>query len=404
MAAEKTATRDRQEKEKRQSEVQRLLTQAKEAMEKKQYAQAVRALEEAHQLAPDDEAIKKALDEAKAALEKDTAEQKRLSDYKKHIEAAQAALEAQRFTDAVREALAAQQAVPNDGDAVLIQKAAENRLAALQDYEKRVAAHKDLVERAAAAATAKRYADAIALYRSAQRLFPDDKNTLKGLRAARHALAKGREEYGQLMEQADAALAANRLEEANRLYKRAAEVLPGDPAAVRGQEATAGALGNLRDRRDAYSRFMTQGVDALRAQRFLRAARAFREALRVMPLDPDAVLGLRDAEAGLVRGGGLQGEFLRAMQTAAAFLGQRPPQYADAIKAYTDALKILPDNPDALEGLHKAKYGQAMSNGQQALRDRHIQDAINAFEQALKEVPGDLNATAALRQARALKK
>jgi tetratricopeptide (TPR) repeat protein len=404
MAAEKTATHDRQAREKRQTDVQRLVNQAKEAMEKKQYAQAVRALEEARQLAPDDEAIKKALDEAKAALEKDTAEQKRMSEYKTHIEAAQAALEAQRFTDAVRAAVAAQQAVPNDGDAILIQKAAENRLAALQGHEKRVAAHKDLMDRAAAAVTAKRYADAVALYRSAQQLFPDDKNTLKELRKARLSLAKGREQYSQLMEQADAALALNHLVEANQLYKQAAEVLPGDPAALRGQEATAGVLGNLRDRQVAYDRFMIQGSNALRAQRFLQAARAFREALRVMPAAPDAVLGLREAEAGLVRGGGLQGEFVRAMQTGDAFLAQRPPQFADAIKAYNDALKILPDNPDTVAALHKAKYGQAMTNGRQALRDRHIQDAIDAFEQALKEMPGDVDATAALRQARALKK
>jgi tetratricopeptide (TPR) repeat protein len=404
MATQKTAERDREAKQKRQTELQRLLAQAKEAMAKKQYAQAVRGLEEARQLAPDDEAIKKALDEAKAALEKDTAEQKRLSEYKTHIESAQTALEAQRFTDAVREAVAAQQAIPNDGDAILIQKAAENRLAALQDHDKKVSAHKDLSQRAAAAMTAKRYADAVSLYLSAKRLFPDDKNTLHGLRAARLALAKGRQEYGQLMEQADAALAVNRLGEAHRLYKQAAEVLPGDPAAVRGMEATAGVLGDIAATRAAYSRSMTQGIDALRAQRFLAAARAFRDALRMMPGDPDAVQGLRDAEAGLVRGGGLQGDFVRAMQAGEAFLAQRPPQFADAIKSFTEALKILPENPDAQAALHKAKYAQAMSNGQQALRDRNIQEAIDAFEQALKEVPGDVNATAALRQARALKK
>jgi len=45
-----------------------------------------------------------------------------------------------------------------------------------------------------------------------------------------------------------------------------------------------------------------------------------------------------------------------------------------------------------------------MSTGRQALLANRYPDAIDAFDEALKEVPGDVEATAALRQARALKK
>jgi tetratricopeptide (TPR) repeat protein len=401
-AAANTAAREKEERDKRQAEVQRLTGQAKEAMSKKQYADAVRALEGARQLAPGDEAVNKALAEAQAALDKDAAEQKRLAEYKTHMDAARAALEAQRFTEAVREALAAQQAIPADGDAVLLQKEAENRLAALQNFEKRVAAHKDLVDRAAAAMASRHYADAVALYTTAQKLFPDDKNVQKALKAARVARVQAREEYDRLIALADIAARTNRLEEAHRLYKQAAETMPGEPAAERGLQATAGVIDNVRAGRAAYGRFMTQGIDALRAQRFLEASRAFREALRLLPGDPDATAGLRDAERALAQPGRIQVEFAKLMQTGADALRQR--QYADAIRAFSDAVQLAPDNADAAAGLHKAKYGQAMSKGQEALLARKIPEAIDAFKKALEEMPGDPAATAALRQARALDK
>jgi tetratricopeptide (TPR) repeat protein len=398
----RAAQRDREDKEKRHGEVQRLQGEAREAMARKQYAQAVRALEGARQLAPGEPAVNKALAEAQAALDKDAAEQKRLAEYRAHRDAAQAALDAQRYTDAVREALAAQQVIPADGDAVTIQRAAEARLAAVQDQEKRKSAHKDLVDRAATALQARHFADAVGMLSSALKLFPDDKTTQKALKAARMARAEAKETYDGLMAQADAAFQANRVAQANRLYQQASEVLPGEPAAQRGLQATNAVLDATLTGRAAYARFMTQGVDALKAQRFADAARAFREALRVVPGDPDAVQGLRDAEAGQGPAARKQNDFDRAMQAGAAAVRQR--QYADAIRAYGDALKLQPDNADAQAGLHKAKYGQAMANGQQALLARRIQDAIDAFEEALKEQPNDVAATAALRQARALKK
>jgi tetratricopeptide (TPR) repeat protein len=402
LAAEKTAAREKEEKDKRQADLQRLLAQAKEANAAKQYAQEVRFLDAARQLAPGDETVAKLLAQAQAVLDKDAAEKKRLSDYKTHMEAAQAALDAQRYADAVHEALAALQAVPADGDAVLLQKQAEDRLAALQNHEKRVAAHKELMQKGAAADVARRYSEAVAFYTSAQAIFPDDKATQKALKAARKARSQAKEEYDRLMVLADVARQANRLEEAHRLYKQAEEVMPGDAVAQRGMQATGNVLEDVRAGRAAYVRFMNQGINALNTQRFVDAVSAFQEALRLLPRDPDALKGLRDAQAALALPGRMQAEFGRAMEAGAAALGQR--QYADAIKAFGDALKLVPDSAEAQDGLRKAKYKQAMSNGQKALGAKTFQEAIDAFQEALKEMPGDAAATAGLRQARALKK
>jgi tetratricopeptide (TPR) repeat protein len=409
LAAEKAAARDKEEREKRQAEVLRLREAGKEALANKKYAEAVRALEGARLLAPDDEAVTKALAEAQAALEKDTAEKKKLTEYQKHMDGGKAALDAQHFEEAIKEFKAAGEVIPGDGDAFIGQKVADGQLAAVKDFEKRVAAHKDLMERGQAALQARRNAEAVSLLTQAQRLFPTDKPTLKALKAARLALAEGRQQYGERMEQADEAMQAQRFEEANRLYAKALEVVPNDPAAQRGQKAAADAIENIRAGRAAYVRFMLQGQQAMQTLRFLDAVRCFREALRLVPGDLNALRGLRDAEvmagpAALVPPMPATPEVsvTAILKAGTAALAER--KYADAVRAFTEVLQVAPDNAVAQAGLHQAKYGKAMADGQAGLLAGRAQAAINSFEAALKEMPGDAAATAGLRQARALKK
>jgi tetratricopeptide (TPR) repeat protein len=407
LATEKAAARDKEEQQKKQAEVVRLREAAKEALAKKKYAEAVRALEGARLLAPGDAAITQGLGEAQAALEKDAAEKKKLAEYQKHMDAAKAALGARQLEEAVREFRAALDLLPGDGDALAGLKAAENQLAAVKAQEKRVAAHKELMEKGQAAMQARRFSDAVASFTQAQKLFPADKPTVKALRAARLALAEGRQQYLDLMEQGDAAMQAQRWEEAHRLYTKALEVVPNDAAAQRGQQSAADVIQNIRAGREAYIRFMLQGQEALQTLRFVDAVRYFREALRLLPGDPNALRGLRSAEAALTQAGAAlpaliaQADLDAALKAGAAALAQR--QFTTASRTFAEILRLAPDNAAAQAGLRQAKYGLAMIEGQKALLAGRPQDAIKSFEAALKEVPGDVAALAGLRQARALK-
>ncbi len=205
------------------------------------------------------------------------------------------------------------------------------------------------------------------------------------------------------MEQGDAAMQAQRWEEAHRLYAKALEVVPNDAAAQRGQQSAADILQNIRAGRSAYIRFMVQGQEAMQTFRFLDAVRSFREAVRLLPGDPNALRGLRAAEAALAQAGpGVAAlpDLDGALKTGAAALAQR--QFTTASRTFAEILRIDPNNAAAQAGLHQAKYGLAMNEGQKALLAGRPQDAVKSFEAALKEMPGDPAATAALRQARAL--
>ena len=88
------------------------------------------------------------------------------------------------------------------------------------------------------------------------------------------------------------------------------------------------------------------------------------------------------------------------MKVAALAMSRRA--YNEAIAAYEAAMKIVPDDILASAGASKARYAKAMLEGQQALGLRKKNEAIQAFEAALAEKPGDPQANLGLRQARAI--
>jgi tetratricopeptide (TPR) repeat protein len=89
------------------------------------------------------------------------------------------------------------------------------------------------------------------------------------------------------------------------------------------------------------------------------------------------------------------------MQEAAAF--ERQQRYNEAIQAYQDALKIMPKDAKATEGMRKADFSLHFAEGQRLLTLRRFPEAAREFELALQRDPGNAAATAALKQARASK-
>jgi tetratricopeptide (TPR) repeat protein len=401
-----SATVSKEDADKRRADIARLVKEGRAAMEGKQFALAVRLFDSARQLAPADSEIIKALTEAQAAADADKDEKTKLAEYQTHMDAGRTALAAQRYPDAIREFQAALRLIPADVQAGLSLRLAEQRLnvlqAAAQDQQQRFAAFAALMERSANALRAKRYEDAVQAANEAVKLFPSDARAKQAQADARKALRVARAQYNQLLTDADAALQARRLDEAGRLYQQAAELFPEDDGAKNGLRQVRAALDTLRDAGAAYNRLMVTGAAAMRGRRFADAVLAYTEALRLVPGDPLAAQGLRDAQAGANRLARRGLALDRQLQAGAAALKQK--QYADAVRAFKAALDLDPDNPAALDGLRQARYADAMTEGWRALNAKRRQDAIRLFEDALKEKPGDPQATTALQQAKIVKR
>jgi len=399
-AALAARSRDKSEDDNRQTGFARFMEQGKQAMTAGQYAAAVRAFQQALQLLPADADAAQALSEAQTALAADEAQKQKLADYQNHMNAGQAAATAGRYADAVRHYLAALRVLPGDVAALQGQRLAERQLALLQDQDKQKAEYARLVDQAGTALRNQRFRDAIAGYTDALKLFKDDLAARRGLAEAQQGLKNLEADLLRQMALADAAMRSARYADALAAFRAAVQLAPANALAIKGLEDAQAALNNFQTAQAAYLQFMNQGAAALRTLRFADAVLAYTSALQLVPNDPGALQGLRDARAGLDQAVPNKGDFDRELQRGLADLGQK--RFGEAIRHFKLALKLRPESVQAAKGLRQARYGDAMADGRTALNARRFADAVHFFEEALVQLPGDPAATKALRQARTL--
>jgi tetratricopeptide (TPR) repeat protein len=399
-AALAARSRDKQQEDERRVGFTRFLEQGKEAMTAKEYAAAVRAFQQAVQIMPADDGVAKALTEAQTALATDQAQKQKLTDYQTHMAAGQAALAAGRYAEALRDYLAALRLMPGDAAALQGQRLAEGRLAALEDQEKTKAEFARLTDQAGTALRNQRFAEAIDGYNAALKLFKDDPAAARGLAEAQQGLNNLQAEFTRQLALGDAAMKTARYADAVLAFREAVRLNQANAVAAKALQDAQAALATIQTGQAAYLTLINQGAAALRTRRFADAVQAFTGALQLVPNDPDALQGLRDARAGLDRVALDQGDFDRELQRGRAELKQQ--HFKEAVRHFRHALRLRPEDPQAERGLRQARFGEAMADGRAALKARRYADAVRSFEEALRERPGDSTATAALRQARTL--
>jgi tetratricopeptide (TPR) repeat protein len=194
---------------------------------------------------------------------------------------------------------------------------------------------------------------------------------------ARGFLAKG--QYDAAM---GALLTARRLKKSDEVERLVAQVQEAQARAEAEKKATAAkaeaekkmaaekaaADADKAKRQAEYAKSMQAGRDAWSARRFDDAARAFGEALRIMPGDRDAT----------------------AYQ-------QQAIKARDDVRAMADAEA----RRKADEEKRRAEYTRLMNQGQTAMAAKRYDEAAKAYADALKVQPGDATATRAHRDAQA---
>jgi tetratricopeptide (TPR) repeat protein len=340
-AADDALAHDKEEKELRQKEIAQLHEQGDKAMRDKEYAAAVQAYAQAKKLAPDDEQLGKALEAAKTAADEDAAEKKKLADYRKHLEDGRAAMNAERFEDAVAEFQAALNLLPGDAAAALDLKTAQKRLDADSETAKKQDKYAQLMREVQAELDAKHPDRAVPILKQIVKQFPDDKEARRLLRKSMRDAATAASEYNRLMTLGDAAMSRGRFDEAKRLYVQAADAIPDDARARAKAQMADKAFANAAANQPRYNALMLQAAAATRQL-----------------------------------------------------------QYAQAIAAYNQALQLMPNDVRAAQLLLQARYGQALTAGRIALAQNRVAEAIALLEQALVHMPNDAAAAALLAEAR----
>jgi tetratricopeptide (TPR) repeat protein len=282
----------------------------------------------------------------------------------------------------------------------------------------------------------------------AEQLAPKDPAVLKAqddLRQARQAANQRRKqaEYDDAIKAGREALAAQRYDDAIRHFTEAGQVLPGDARAAQllrqARQAKTDSLAlkdGLEKRQEELARLLAIGQAAMQAQRFEEAIRAYTEATRLDPQDADAARLLREANQAAQAGqpkppadkprppvgppkppanptkppagpvkplvGGPNSptvpEYLKQMQAGAAF--EQQLNFAEAVRSYRAALRIVPNDPRATLALQAAELKMYLLEGRKALLANRFAEAERAYQEVLKRAPGNQEAILGLQQAR----
>jgi TPR repeat protein/tRNA A-37 threonylcarbamoyl transferase component Bud32 len=158
---------------------------------------------------------------------------------------------------------------------------------------------------------------------------------------------------------------------------------------------------------DAYQEAMKDARAAADARKWADAARYYGEALRHKPDDPAALKGRRAAQDELARdvqqaeeAKKKEAAYQAAMKKAEAAM--KAEKYAEAQEAYAEALRHRPKDPDAIEGDERAArllaeqqaYRSAMRDARAARAARKWAEALEHYDRALIQKPGDAEAKA----------
>jgi tetratricopeptide (TPR) repeat protein len=380
---------------KKKEDFSNLLIAGQAAMTAKKYADAVKHYEAALKLFPDDADVRKRLENASKAERR-----QRLEDYRLAMEAARGAVkkeDEQRAINAFKEAL---RHLPDDKEALAGLQAATKK----HDFKR-------LLAEARAATAQHKHAEAVKLYTAALVLFRTDPVARQGRDDSVRAEKKQRDDYKLAMEAARDALNRKNYPGAINAFNEALRILPGDRDArdgLKAAEAARDAEVAAARKKQEFDRLMTQGKAAMPA-RPAEAVQHFSAALRLYPTDAEARSALATATkaAAEAEAATKKQEFDRLMGQARAAAAQN--RHADAVKFYTSALNYFPADATARKGRDDAAraekkqrddYKLAMEAARDALNRKNYPGAINAFNEALRILPGDSAAQTGLQAAR----
>jgi tetratricopeptide (TPR) repeat protein len=436
------------EQDQRAEKVRQLVASARKALDAKDFTGAEKALGEAAKLSPDDKDVAKTNQDLaaakKAAADSDKTAKQRKADYDLAMSAGKDAMTKKNYPGAVNSYKEALRLMPGDKDATDLLKAAEKAVADTQTADadkKKKADYEAAMKNGRTALAAKKYDDAIKAFTDAGKIMPGDKDAaalLKDAEKGRQDLldaeakrkqedAKKKEDFNKFMAAGQAALTAKKYDDAIRDYTEALKLMPGDKDATKALDDAKKAQEAEKKKKQAadYNSAIQAGKTAFAMKKYDEAIKAFTDAGQIMPGDKDAATLLKEAQT--AKTAALEAEakhkaeeakkkedFAKLMNAGKDALTAK--KYDDAIRDYTDALKLMPGDKDATKALEDAKkaadaaktppkpdpkeaYAKHMQAGAAADKQQKYGDAIAAYREALKAVPNDAKATAALKSA-----
>lgn len=392
----------------------------KSAMDAKKYPEALKAYERALTNKPNDAAATVGKKAAQTEITRSEEAGKREMAYQAAMKDGKAAMDGKKYAEASKAYATALTHKPNDPAATSGKKAADAELAKMADGDRREKAYAAAMKDGKAALDAKKYPEASKAYATALTHKPNDPAATSGKKAADFELAKmadadRREKgYAAAMKDGKAAMDAKKYAEAVKAYDTALVNKPGDAAAITGKKAAQAELDKPKPnpKEEAYQSAMKQAQAAMDKKQYEAAIKAYDAALAQKPGDVAATAGKKKAVDAFKPGPAPkkpdpnEEDFKLAMSAGQAAM--KGNNYQGAVNAYTQAVKLKPADATAVAALKEAQrllkveqdkgkdtaYQAAMKQGKAAMDAKKFDDAVKAYDEALKVKPGDAAAIA----------
>jgi len=373
----------------RDAEFTRLMKAGREAMDKKDYATALRKFEAAYNLKKDEEALT-ARDDAK-----------KMVDFKAQIDSGDALMAVGNYKEALLAFKQALVIIPGDPDATKKADRAQKKLDAIGKDKTDKDKYDTLVADGRQSLKDKHFDDAIQSFTKANNLLPQEPEATRSLKDAKDKQKQAQADYDAAMTQGTVNLQTGMYDLARAYYMQARDAYPDNADKVTAalalvQQAQINAI--------AYADAIRQGRQFLKNKMYEAAVAQFDAALLLAPLDPTATTLRREAADKFKDA---KGAYDKAIVAGNRALDLK--NYTEALKDFDDALQLSPDDQvaragkrKAEDGLHQQKYDVAIKAGDTAMTAKNYKEAAREYEIALEEKPGDFNATAKLKQAKSM--
>jgi hypothetical protein len=437
-----------------------LVAKARAAIKAKDMETAYQAIVEASKVDPRDPEVQKVRLEYETARKElttsasDTDAKKKQAQYESAMSAAQTAMTAKKYEDAVAKATEALRIKPGDAAATsLLNQAKRSELAAetaATAVKKKDAAYRQNLNDATAALAAKNYDAAIREAKEALTIKPGDPSATRILTDAQKGQAastaaaendKQQEAYDKAMQAGRTAYGARKFEEALADFEAALKAKPGDSVASQSIAVVKKAIANTTaaepkkdpatagptpavdpKRKELYDAWLARAEKLMELKRYDEAVEAYGNALKAIPNDTTALKGQAAAKAAMAKSEPVPPKkdpvipktdpvvpkkdsmVPKTDPTAARVAAlmkeaaddERAGRYGEAHTGYQDVLKLAPTNAEAKK---RASFCQWMDQGKSQLAAGKAADAVASFQQALKIDPNDASAKQLLQQA-----
>jgi len=419
-AAEKAA-------EEREEQFKAFVENGDKDLSKDNYQSAVNNYRSALEIKPDDQSVKAKLGDAETKLNQQKAAEELENNYAAALDAGDGFMRTEEYENAIAKYEEASELKPDESypkdqiaeaNRILEEQAAN--LAKQEEFNK-------LITEAEAFVADEKFEQGISKFEEALLVIPGNQEAERKLEEARVALnrlqeiAALKEEFDDLISQADALFTAGEYQSSIEKYDAASKLISEDPypqEQIAKAEKKLAEIAEREERKAEFDELVSQGDAALNETNYPEAISKFTAALEIFSDDAQVKSKLDEAKS-------LQAEFAAAKEKQANYIAliaeadelYKNESYTDARSKYEAAKSVLPDETypidriakidQKLAALAKEKevqktYTAAMDAGRKAVESEKFSSAIASFEEALTAIPGDADAETALDEAREL--